>query len=514
MKEYKSHASGRQNRPSDMLSALENLKRIFQNYRFCLNEYAANQILMGMAIEAHTLALKMKVMLGRWKKYLPFHEAMDVEFDKWQVVVNEWIQTLNPTKPNETLKKYPWLVACKEDMMDLYALAKQEENFYEVGIKKDYKKEMYAYLGRMDDLLLEMNDDGKNDWRRQVNRMAVDSFSQTFSNYYFSSTLPDEDEEEELVVDPDWLERERVKTIVDSHNVETIAMFILLDLMEQLGNIQALFDSNLPDEMFIRLSVRLYYYHSPDSYQEGEKCVNKWRNNWPSAKLKENAINKKEELKIQLEKKPYGKELMEYVSLDTPNLIENADFGRFLFKNRKVLEMNDLRYIHKIFRELNLLNELIDEKSVKVTTPSGDSFLWTKQEQEIVDELGELAMNAQWKHISKEEVIEAIHKALKPVSADEKIMEMSATLWKLLQKRKNCDEKKSLRVTWLNIVGYCVKRGFLSGGSPALAKKFFPQCGNDDYKAIDKGRNPENNKNFQSVIPLLDACFGVGKLKC
>jgi hypothetical protein len=52
----------------------------------------------------------------------------------------------------------------------------------------------------------------------------------------------------------------------------------------------------------------------------------------------------------------------------------------------------------------------------------------------------------------------------------------------------------------------------MSGGSPALAKRFFPQCGSDDYKAIDKGRNAEN-KNFHSIIPLLDACFRIPDVK-
>ena len=118
---------------------------------------------------------------------------------------------------------------------------------------------------------------------------------------------------------------------------------------------------------------------------------------------------------------------------------------------------------------------------------------------------------AHWGRVSVEQVIAALHKALGlgPVFADTKLVEMSQSLWELLKKRRGCDAEKSLMVTWLNIVGYCVKKGFLSGGSPALTKTFFPKCSKDDYKAIDKGRNAENNKNFLAIIPLLDACFRV-----
>ena len=53
------------------------------------------------------------------------------------------------------------------------------------------------------------------------------------------------------------------------------------------------------------------------------------------------------------------------------------------------------------------------------------------------------------------------------------------------------------------IVGYCLRKGLLSGGSPALAKSFYPKCQEDDYKAIIKGKNGEN-ATFKALEPLLD----------
>lgn len=49
-----------------------------------------------------------------------------------------------------------------------------------------------------------------------------------------------------------------------------------------------------------------------------------------------------------------------------------------------------------------------------------------------------------------------------------------------------------------------VGKGYLSGsGSPALCKEFYPKAGDDDYKAIDKGRT-EPPANFAKVVPLLE----------
>ena len=127
----------------------------------------------------------------------------------------------------------------------------------------------------------------------------------------------------------------------------------------------------------------------------------------------------------------------------------------------------------------------------------------------MLSELEKLAKKAEWENITEEAAITALHKALGlgPVFADKALVEQSQILWQLLQKRRGCNTEKSLMVTWLNIVGYCIGKGFLSGGGPAMAKKFFPRCNEDDYKAIDKGRSAENNKKFGTIIPLLDACF-------
>ena len=471
---------------------------------------------MSPAIEAQTLALKMKAMIGRWNKYLPFHEVIDVKFDYWQALVSEWIEVLvcNPTE--ETMAKYPWIDGCKEYMLDLYALTEQldEEGqlttrapqFYEVGIKDDYQREMTAYMECTDELLYEM--EGDESWRTDIANMATYSLKDALISDITMTLSPDKDHE--LVEELERGVKSRFEALMTFEGIHACAVIALGSLQNQLCDLEALFNKALPNEMFIRLSTRLFYRHCLGSYREGEACVNKWQNGWPEDKLKKNSMKKKEEIKKQLMAKPYGAELQEYISMDAPNLFTDSCMGRFLFKNRHELTVDDLKCIHKLCREINLLNELIaHEVGSEVRIHAAPIRQLTAHEQTMLSELEKLAKKAEWENITEEAAITALHKALGlgSVFADKALVEQSQILWQLLQKRRGCNTEKSLMVTWLNIVGYCIGKGFLSGGGPAMAKKFFPRCNEDDYKAIDKGRSAENNKKFGTIIPLLDACF-------
>ena len=514
MNEIEPNPSGQQTCSSDMLSALKNLEQMFHAYRFCMNRHAANSVLMGMAIETYTLALKMKAMLGRWNRYLPFHEVMDVKFDHWQEQMREWIEVLGMNASEELNAKYPWLVGCHEYMLDLYAQTERTDEeghrevrapeFYEVGIKDDYQREMAAYMDRMDSLLCDM--EVEEDWREDVASMATESLRKactadatiTFSHY----------RDKELVEKLEENVHKQFETIQNMDDAATYALIALYFLQNQLCDLQSLFCKTLPKEMFIRLSIRQFYRHCLCSYREGETQVNKWHNSWPEAKLKKNALKKKEELMKMLAEKPYGKKLQEYITMDSPDLFGDSNFGRFLFTNRHELKVEDVQHIHKVCREVNLLNRLIDQEREEVQTHSEPIRQLDDRERKILEKLMSLAKKAPWKNIAEDAATKALHKALGtgPVFADMKLIELSQTLWELLKKRKGCDEEKSLMVTWLNIVGYCLKKGLMEGKSPALAKKFFPNCGSDDYKAIDKGRTSEN-LNFLKITPLLDFCF-------
>ena len=91
-----------------------------------------------------------------------------------------------------------------------------------------------------------------------------------------------------------------------------------------------------------------------------------------------------------------------------------------------------------------------------------------------------------------------------------KEMELSNKLWAMLRERRGQNEEGSLKITWLNIVGYCIRHGMLKGPATKLCKEFYPKAGVDDYKAINKGKKANESgdlKSFAEIEPLLDRCL-------
>lgn len=504
---------------SDMLAVLQNLERMFCVYRNCVNEYAGRAVLFGMGIEAQTLALKMKAMLARWNRYLPFHEMIDVRFEDWQKSVSEWIDVLGFDESKELALKYPWLNVHNEYMLDLYALTEvydedgknrvqRAPDFFKVEVKDDYQREMADYMECVDNLLMEMRADDTliDGWHEDVTRLGLFSLRDAFAR---DSVIPFQTPGDTALMNEIVTKvNERFEMLEDFEDVQQCAVLALSNLHDQLCDLQTLFNKALSNKQFIRLSIRLFYRYCLSAYREGETQVNKWQNNWPEAKHKANAKKKNDELKRALRSAPYGADLLDFINEDAPNLFTDSSFGRFLFKNRHVLKVQDIQNIHKVCREINLLNELIDEKPAEANLKAGLIRQLSDQEQQIMERLKVLVKKGIWVNITEECMMAGLEKALGlgPTFTDPNMAQMSNCLWEQLKRRRGCDADKSLMLGWLNIVGYCVKKGYLTGGSPALCSHFFPKCHADDYKAIDKGRTAEA-KSFKAVVPLLDACL-------
>lgn len=154
---------------------------------------------------------------------------------------------------------------------------------------------------------------------------------------------------------------------------------------------------------------------------------------------------------------------------------------------------------HKV-KERNVLADEEDEtQGLMHEMAEGDHWIVSKLEQLVGRGLWLNGMTA-------EDVMNGLRKALAldapGLNTDE--MAMSNKLWALLRNRRGQDQKGSLRTTWLNIVGYCLRHKMLDGASPQLCKMFYPNLKGDEYKAIDKGKNKEVQA-FVKVEPLLEA---------
>ena len=140
---------------------------------------------------------------------------------------------------------------------------------------------------------------------------------------------------------------------------------------------------------------------------------------------------------------------------------------------------------------------------------TNDKTTLSESRQAILRQLLVLADNGDWVEDIKAEDIKTMLRTVLGVgdiSLTAKEMELSATLWNLLEKGRGKDRVK---ITWQNLVGYFAdKMLFNKNGSPSLNEDFFGT--KKDYSNIDKGR-PSNDKDgdnmpprFREILPLLD----------
>ena len=126
-------------------------------------------------------------------------------------------------------------------------------------------------------------------------------------------------------------------------------------------------------------------------------------------------------------------------------------------------------------------------------------------DQLILSRLEALIGKGEWQGLSHDDVKNGLWMALGcgtlGLNAEES--RLSEKLWTLLRKRRGQNTEGSVRITWLNMVGYFVNRKMLDGASPSLCRTFFPHLHGDEYKAIDKGRN-KDIMGFEEITPLLD----------
>ena len=154
---------------------------------------------------------------------------------------------------------------------------------------------------------------------------------------------------------------------------------------------------------------------------------------------------------------------------------------------------------HKV-KERNVLADEEDEtQGLMHEMAEGDHWIVSKLEQ--------LVSRGVWqKGLTAEDVMHGLRKALAleaPGLSTEQ-MAMSNRLWALLHQRRNQQTlEQSVCVTWLNIVGYCVRHGMLEGASTPLCRQFYDHPREDDYKHIDRGRSGVL-KSFMEIEPLLD----------
>ncbi len=406
-------------------------------------------ILRALQSEVDMVCCKLNRMRSRWSQFLPFKEAIDVRFEECSTEVDGWINllTLNP-----------------QCLTSGFVLDLIDNESYELG--DELKKSVPEICAKVDRKLSE----SVRDWEEAA--------------YGNLNELSDE------------LDRERTK-----------ACEKLTCLKNELNELEEFFNSELKERQFNVLALRLYHRDCSQAVKDARHEVNKAHNSWPSRNVKPRAMNMRDNIKSELLMHEKYKGLEDYLDLDNPELFEEGTFGQFLFMNRHKLTSGDVQTIVKKLEIIRGLNGYIYEGGSQINRQKramGREL--TQEEKRILRTLQSLVDKGRWRGgVTASSIQMGLNRMLGvdyPLEGE--MLELSDNLWKLLKSRRRLDAEQSLIRTWLNIVGWCVGKGYLSGsGSPALCKEFFPKAGEDDYKAIDKART-EPPANFRKVIPLLE----------
>jgi len=431
---------------SELYGLLNNIGGLMACYAGAARTPSRSHILEAVAQEAEMLCGKLKRMRERWTVFLPFHEAIDVKFVDWATDVQGWVNLLGV--PLNPLSSGFVLDMVSEPVGEL-----------EGELKRAVPEICHKIDGRLAERWL--------DWESKA-------YSELGSELSSSSAR---------------------------------AAKQLLELKYELNELEEFFNSELSERQFKVLSLRLYHRDCKEAVKAARNEVNKAHNSWPAKNVVRRALAMKEAVKGQILAHQVYRGLADYIDLDYPEMFDEAPFGQFIFMNRHQLKEGDVPAVVKMLEMIQLLNGYVDPKGTqrqKDRQAMGREL--TAEEKQVVKGLLQLVEKARWRSgATTASMSQGLQRMLGVEYALEgELAEMSDDLWKLLKSRPRCDAEKSQKVTWLNIVGWCVRKGYLNGsGSPALCKEFYPRAGEDDYKAIDKGRN-EPPASFKKIEPLLE----------
>ena len=455
--------------PSTLCRILENIDLLVHGYSMLVSEGAKDALLLALYRESTVVSAKLVAMRLRWIQSLPFKEVADVKFGEWHAKAEIWKRVLNPDTECDC-EGYEPINADSRFFLDLMNLPKPEMPKVDCDNPKEAFRKFFSEIDE------------------QLKNFVCKNCDDIVSSHV--------DEKIQML-----LTKRR-----NSNDLRMCTIEILGKLSQELKELEDFFSSELTSDQFIILSHRLTHRDCLEAIDEGHNELIIAKNCWPEKSRKERAVDQKNKLKIKLYTELNGNELEEYIDLDFPELYADACFGQYLFKNRHKLTRQMVRDTVKYCYMICEINKLLDPKGLaKKKKDAALGRELTDDEKNILKQLESLARLGKWRNgATADSIVLGINRMLGvgfTLENDMKIL--SDMFWALLKKRRGCNAQKSLRLTWLNLVGWSVNEGLISGGSPSLCNDFFPNLNDlDAYKAIDKGRKHVVDA-FVKIEPLL-----------
>ena len=519
-----------QNPPSDLHTILKNIDMLLHQMRCTVNGVSEQLLAITVAVECITLTMKLRTTLQRWQVYLPFHECRDVDFAFWVDYLTSIHKDLNGQQMRPAGAAGPTYYPSHAFFLDLLEKEKPKPETADgdegtgslplFALRYDeteLQKDVMEYVSRSDEQISRLSilsEAREQEWQTNVNKRAMSILRNQYADHLHMVLRKDMSRHQ---VETEVLPKVRacLNAVVDQPDMIyclDMAIDNLIDVMRQIDNLFATDKSSL---QYMCLSLRLYHRHCPGIQAEATRKVRRWSTEWSSRWRKQRAIEKRDQLVAELRQR-YGElRIADYIDIERPNPFADFEFGHFLFASRHDLEIDNVRNLFRSCFLIQQLNLLIDpagaEADIAATQLGG-------RRREIYQKLNVLINQAKWQNgMTAQQVRHCFdHLLLKPTSTTPPPTGGSTAVgdvfWQLLTSRRNCgDGLRSLKLTWLNLVGYFREREYLSGGSLALCRHFFPEDtpegkGNHaDHNAVSKGARDQAGNDFHDLAQSLDA---------
>ena len=223
-------------------------------------------ILALIVEEGEVLTRKARCMHQRWSVYLPFHEVIDGCFVDWAKNIDSWLPLLQVREPQLT----------NGFLLDFVREEPVEE------LKGELKSLVPELCGKIDKKL---NAD-LTGWEEKV--YPIDPSQ-----------------------NPDELKKEKDNLVMRAEKQ-------LKELRDELNELEAFFSSELKEDNFKVLALRLRHRDCREVVNEAVREVSKAHNSWPGKFVKARAGVMKDELKMQLLQDPKLTDLRDHIELDDP----------------------------------------------------------------------------------------------------------------------------------------------------------------------------------------------------
>ena len=459
----------------------------------------------SIGFEAQFLAFKLELMQRRWAHYMPLHELSGFDYEKWIARVDQWMQHIDSTCDYDLSEDFDEFTPSCEYLFDYYTLLHEEgKHFYDTHPDNPIKDDTKQFVQKVGQIITNQHINENLVWLNLPAAVANEELSHDLTEYYNT-------QHQGHLKTLDAAHRHIASLFTSLKNDEEClrcCMMALARLKAALEKLHEMTSGNLSPEMFQRLCVRQYYHLCTESHHKAIRQVNIWKNTWPNNKISECAQHEKHQAQAWLKSKWYGAELSDYIDLDKPEIENNVEFGRFLYKNGDKLGREDIRSIHYHCRLIIQLNMHILHRPTPPATPTTHGFDG-KHKKDIWDKIVHLINkpNVSWVNITCKQVEHIMEMAMglsKPLP-DTKLQNLSETLWKLFTVRQNCNAERSHKVTWLNLAGYLCRLGYLGSKDPTICTEFYPHETGATYNNVQKGRKG-TQENFRQIEPLLSYC--------